>query len=200
MKNSKGQELPQPYLDLAIMRREQYEGVGDDISMTDCFIWRETCEKFSWWYAVNKGETPEIPAASIAELGAWRKSREENKQSDFWGKAAMVADELRPEPDYKAMYDELCKRYKALDHNHNRLCQDYDFYKHRTNVIAAPTTSRNWIAECVPYQKCPVCDGEGQVRPLWNKHAQEPTYVKCDVCDGKKIIEMAAEGKKRGRL
>lgn len=171
MKNSKGITLIQPYHDLALMRREQFHGEGDNISKTTCFMWSKTPECYDWWDHVDNGDMPEIPAASLAELEAWRKSREENKQE------AMVED--NPEPDYKAMYDELCKRYKALDHNHNRLCQDYDFYKHRTNVIADPTTSRNWIAEC-------------SMRLFSTGVSLELSWDKAQ--------KWAAEGKKRGHL
>lgn len=108
MKNSKGETLPQPYYDLALMRREQQKGsyfvknlqkeFEAKQEVNHAFNWLDAPEKEYLWAAVFMGKTPEIPAASLAELEAWRKSREENKQSEFWGKAAMVADELRDEP------------------------------------------------------------------------------------------------------
>lgn len=38
---------------------------------------------------------------------------------------------------------------------------------------------------CIPYQKCPVCDGKGFV---WNTGVI--SSVTCDVCNGAKIIPM----------
>ena len=98
MKNSKGETLPQPYYDLALMRREQNKFFSNEKYLASSFSWVDTLEGSKFWAKVSNGNIPEIPAASLAELEAWRKSREENKQSEFWGKAAMVADELRDEP------------------------------------------------------------------------------------------------------
>lgn len=42
------------------------------------------------------------------------------------------------------------------------------------------------VVDCVPYQRCPICDGTGTV---W---AGDFTiaYKTCDVCNGRKIIPM----------
>lgn len=156
MKNSKGQELQQFYRDLAMMRMEQQKD-SDYVKMwhkefevtqllKDAFCWDNTPEKGSWWEDVYFDETPEIPASSLAELEAWRKQREESKQSDFWGKAAMVADELRPEPDYKAMYEELEVKYKDLQWTFSELREQKIELEKRAENTTTPT--RNWIAEC----------------------------------------------------
>jgi len=76
MKNSKGQTIPQPYLDLAMMRREQQEvsqyrkDWDSHFSRTNelfqGFEWQITPEKGDWWADVNEGNSPEIPASSLA--------------------------------------------------------------------------------------------------------------------------------------
>jgi hypothetical protein len=48
----------------------------------------------------------------------------------------------------------------------------------------------------VPYQKCPVCNGYGEVQPNWNRGATSPVWVPCDVCKGAKIIRMAGNDRK----
>lgn len=40
---------------------------------------------------------------------------------------------------------------------------------------------------CIPYQKCPVCDGKGFV---WNTGVSSSVSSPCDVCHGAKIIPM----------
>ena len=96
MKNRKGQTIPQPYLDLAMMRREQQEvsqyrkDCDSHFSRTNelfqGFEWQITPEKGDWWADVNEGNSPEIPASSLAELEAWRKAK-------------LI--------DYKTMYEDL---------------------------------------------------------------------------------------------
>ena len=54
------------------------------------------------WFEVNEGNSPAIPASSLAELEAWRKAK------------ATISKNGTVEPDYKAMYDELAGRYKDL--------------------------------------------------------------------------------------
>lgn len=75
MKNSKGEILPQPYYDLALMRREQQSGTGDEIVYDTCINWRNTPEGYDWWLDANNGNTPAILASSLAELDLWRKSK-----------------------------------------------------------------------------------------------------------------------------
>lgn len=57
--------LPRPYRMLAEYRRE--EGGGGD-GLCGAFTWIETPEGYDFWQAVNNGNFPEIPAASIREL------------------------------------------------------------------------------------------------------------------------------------
>ena len=112
MKNRKGQTLEQPYLDIAMMRREQqewregmkvrYKKFEETQLLINAFYWEETPEKYDWWHEVYIGKTPDIPASSLAELEAWRKAK------------ATISKNGTVEPDYKAMYDELAGRYKDL--------------------------------------------------------------------------------------
>ena len=112
MKNRKGQTLEQPYLDIAMMRREQqewregmkvrYKKFEETQLLINAFDWEETPEKYDWWHEVYIGKTPDIPASSLAELEAWRKAK------------ATISKNGTVEPDYKAMYDELAGRYKDL--------------------------------------------------------------------------------------
>lgn len=149
MKNSKGETLPQPYYDLALMRREQQKGsyfvknwqkeFEAKQEVNYAFDWLDAPEKEYLWAAVCMGKTPEIPAASLAELEAWRKSREENKQE------AMVADELRDDTtdttDWKAKYEALEKEANELTAALKELGAKYDELKYGD-------PDRNWIAEC----------------------------------------------------
>ena len=112
MKNRKGQTLEQPYLDIAMMRREQqewregmkvrYKKFEETQLLINAFYWEETPEKYDWWHEVYIGKTPDIPASSLAELEAWRKAK------------ATISKNGTVEPDYKAMYDELAGMYKDL--------------------------------------------------------------------------------------
>ena len=112
MKNRKGQTLEQPYLDIAMMRREQqewregmkvrYKKFEETQLLINAFDWEETPEKYDWWHEVYIGKTPDIPASSLAELEAWRKAK------------ATISKNGTVEPDYKAMYDELAGMYKDL--------------------------------------------------------------------------------------
>ena len=96
MKNRKGQTLEQPYLDIAMMRREQqewregmkvrYKKFEETQLLINAFDWEETPEKYDWWHEVYIGKTPDIPASSLAELEAWRKAK-------------LI--------DYKTMYEDL---------------------------------------------------------------------------------------------
>lgn len=170
IKNSKGDVLPQPYLDLALMRREQQNGVENYIDCDTCFSWIRTPEDEEFWHDVNNGETPDIPAASLAELEAWRKSREENKQE------AMVDD--NPEPDYKAMYEDVKGSYEILDKS-----------LHEALEKLQEQTDRNWIAECAMM----ITGGLSQGTHLPpNTEMIEYAWTLAEA--------WAAEGKKRGRI
>lgn len=81
------QDLPQPYRALAEMRREQQinsEWVKKcDTEFTEtnelhlAFYWENTPEGGDWWKDLNEGNTPEIPAESLAELKEWQKEHPE---------------------------------------------------------------------------------------------------------------------------
>ena len=95
MKTRKGQTLEQPYLDIAMMRREQQEwreGMKvrykkfEETQLLIMYRDWETPEKYDWWHEVYIGKTPDIPASSLAELEAWRKAK-------------LI--------DYKTMYEDL---------------------------------------------------------------------------------------------
>ena len=45
------------------------------------------------------------------------------------------------------------------------------------------------VLECVPYQKCPVCDGEGVIKTP-SRIEKLLISVTCNVCKGAKIIPM----------
>ena len=102
MKNRKGQTIPQPYLDLAMMRRDQQGRTDNQELLIASLIWKLTIEGEDLWFEVNEGNSPAIPASSLAELEAWRKAK------------ATISKNGTVEPDYKAMYDELAGRYKDL--------------------------------------------------------------------------------------
>ena len=100
MKNRKGQTIPQPYLDIAMMRREQQEGsefrnkldakFENNGRLDYAFDWYTYPEYFGWWSDVYYGKTPDIPASSLAELEAWRKAK-------------LI--------DYKTMYEDLLDKH-----------------------------------------------------------------------------------------
>ena len=70
-------ELPEPYKSLAEMRREQAGNTGDELANSnETFIWAFTLEGGLFWSKLNDGYTPDIPASSLAELEAWKKSKD----------------------------------------------------------------------------------------------------------------------------
>ena len=76
----------QPYLDLAMMRRDQQGRTDNQELLIASLIWKLTIEGEDLWFEVNEGNSPEIPASSLAELEAWRKAK-------------LI--------DYKTMYEDL---------------------------------------------------------------------------------------------
>jgi len=147
MKNNKGELLPQPYLDLARMRREQYKYFQHEKILGSAFFWEDTLEGGEFWVNVDKGETPEIPAASLAELEEWRKANcipVENENSDdmcfhecpncndrCYCSAQPCSCCTQDEPDYKGLYEHRTAQF-------NELLAKYE----------NQTPSRNWVAEC----------------------------------------------------
>ena len=92
------QDLPQPYRALAEMRREQQinselfrtevqytKGFERDSVLKNAFCFNETHEGAFWWYDLDKGNTPEIPAASLEELKEWQnKTMNLQKGQTIW--------------------------------------------------------------------------------------------------------------------
>lgn len=135
MKNSKGETLEQPYLDLAMMRREQQEGseyrktwdfdFEEKGFLLYAFDWDKTPEKIDWWYDLFIGNSPDIPSSSLADLEEWRKAKQEANKPETWGKQLYDSGQFHDlltkyenaEPDYKAMYEEAVKErdyYRTL--------------------------------------------------------------------------------------
>lgn len=79
------QELPSPYRELAEMRREQQKDThygttwknrfNETNNLFYAFGWGETPDGFEFWARAYSGNTPEIPASSLAELAEWQKSK-----------------------------------------------------------------------------------------------------------------------------
>lgn len=132
MKNCKGQELPQPYYDLAEMRRDQKCGVKDvTIMLSSAFNWATTLEGYDWWSSVFKGNKPSIHYASLAELDEWRKAK------------ATISKMGTVEPGYKAKYEAEKEMAEYYENQYNVL----------KDAIITPTAEpqspdRNWVAEC----------------------------------------------------
>lgn len=143
MKNSKGETLPQPYLDLARMRGEQRPSDGSIFG----FIWNNTPECYDFWSCVNRGETPVIFEFSLAELDEWRKAKSAHISiSDFDPKInekpyAQPA-EAEPATDWKAKYEEMKAERDYYRHEYELKCIELD------DIDNKPTPTRNWVAEC----------------------------------------------------
>lgn len=87
----KTQDLQQPYRALAEMRRDQQKDskifsdykeyfideFNTDNELRKAFNWECSCEKHNFWEKVYNGNTPEIPAESLAELKEWQKEHTE---------------------------------------------------------------------------------------------------------------------------
>ena len=82
-------DLPQPYRTLAEMRREQQinselfrkevqytKGFEKDSLLKNAFCWNVAREGSFWWYDLDNGKLPGIPAESLAELGEWQKEKQ----------------------------------------------------------------------------------------------------------------------------
>ena len=84
------QDLQQPYRALAEMRREQQinselfrkevqytKGFEKDSLLKNAFCWNVAREGSFWWYDLDNGKLPGIPAESLAELKEWQKEHPE---------------------------------------------------------------------------------------------------------------------------
>lgn len=69
MKNILISELPEPYRSLARLREKKFhERNQDDRPLILGFDWTETPEGRVFWFAVDCGELPQIPEASLKEI------------------------------------------------------------------------------------------------------------------------------------
>lgn len=145
MKNSKGETLPQPYLDIARMRREQKP--FDDAYLG--FKWVHTSEGYGWWQTVFYSDfPPAIPAASLAELEEWRSNKLSQMASDAW-----IGKPAEPATDWKAKYEELTAATDALISEYNKLKDLYDkldvtYQRLYVEHMKAGDPTRNLVAEC----------------------------------------------------
>lgn len=174
IKNSKGEVLSQPYLDLARMRKEKRKQADTGLLAWD-FIWRPTLEGNDWWDIVDKGETPEIPAASLAELEDWRKY-----------KPAIPKNETA-EPDWKAMYEDMKAERDYYRHEYELKSMELD------DIDSRPTPDRNWVAECAM----------AAMQGFLASYAGATTDPKVEPVAQKSwdyAEAMSAEGRKRGHL
>lgn len=185
IKNSKGEVLSQPYLDLARMRKEKRKQADTGLLSWD-FIWRPTLEGLDWWDIVDRGETPEIPAASLAELEDWRKY-----------KPAIPKNETA-EPDWKAMYEDMKAERDYYQHEYELKCMELD------EIDNKPTPDRNWVAECAMAAMQGMLSSPTNYKEiehpisgkiLINPQPEEIAKLSFDYAES-----MAAEGRKRGHL
>ena len=123
MKNRKGQTIPQPYLDLAMMRRDQQGRTDNQELLIASLIWKLTIEGEDLWFEVNEGNSPEIPASSLAELEAWRKAK-------------LI--------DYKTMYEELLDKLEFYKKAFEGLKTTVEQNLHTAEL---QSTERNYVCE-----------------------------------------------------
>ena len=123
MKNGKGQTLGQPYLDLAMKRRDQQGRTDNQELLIASLIWKLTIEGEDLWFEVNEGNSPEIPASSLAELEAWRKAK-------------LI--------DYKTMYEDLLDKLEFYKKAFEGLKTTVEQNLHTAEL---QTTERNYVWE-----------------------------------------------------
>lgn len=204
MKNSKGQELQQSYLDLALMRREQkpYQAFSD--MLLNAFDWSLTNEgRFFWSQVFYECKTPEIPESSLAELEAWRKEN---------GMSNIVMTEFDPkinenpyaqsdEPDWKAKYDDLEYEYHKLKFDFEiavteaeESAADLRDLQTKYDELKSGDTSRNWVAECA------MAAMQGMLSYYSGGNGTRPTDEIISEKSWKLAEAWAADGKKRGHI
>lgn len=208
MKNSKGQTLEQPYLDLAMMRREQQEG-SEYRKVQDfyykktgevffAFNWVDTPEKYEFWdeiYYIHL--SPTIPASSMKELEEWRKANGipvENENSDdmcfhecpncndrCYCSAQPCSCCTQDEPDYKAMYEEAVKE------------RDYYRTVYERYWTTEQSSDRNWVAECaMAAMQVFIASYAGATKDPEPENVAKKSFDYAEA--------MIAEGKKRGHI
>ena len=176
MKNSKGQTIPQPYLDLAMMRRDQQGRTDNQELLIASLIWKLTIEGEDLWFEVNEGNSPDIPESSLNELEEWRKKKglsnlkeglEKVKQLPIEQRREIAAkvkagihtespynptaewiDPLKvKEPDYKEMYEALKKEHEDIDKMYLELLEIHQKACAEHDRFSAETTERNYVWE-----------------------------------------------------
>ena len=58
------------------------------------------------------------------------------------------------------------------------------------HIIYRKIITSHKVVDCVPYQKCPLCDGIGQVLQDGFTNGFFKTCTTCTTCSGSKIIPM----------
>ena len=97
MKDINGNDLPQPYYDLAVMRWEKKSGVKDaSTRLITAFEWGKTPEENEFWHEVFKGNHPTIPQSSLDELMAWRKLKDISPVEDITPKNGQTIYAIDP--------------------------------------------------------------------------------------------------------
>ncbi|HCY40419.1 MAG TPA: hypothetical protein DHV48_03560 [Prolixibacteraceae bacterium] len=71
--------------------------------------------------------------------------------------------------------------FKLMD----KLCDGY------TLPDTESKCNKHGVINCVPYQTCPKCGGDGNLLRYNSPNLLGMTVPICDVCEGKKIIPMA---------
>ena len=90
--------------------------------------------------------------------------------------------------EQEQIIEELYNKYPDKEYSTHLVCEAMDIWAERQinklNISA--------VINCVPYQICPKCAGDGDLfrfhSPVLMGTTAKPI---CDVCDGKKIIPMA---------
>ena len=118
-------DLKQPYRALAEMRREQQinselfrkevqytKGFEKDSLLKNAFCWNVAREGSFWWYDLDNGKLPGIPAESLAELKEWQNKKQffdckgdiDKEGQCFCNKdyeATVIAEQPKEEPNDK---------------------------------------------------------------------------------------------------
>lgn len=225
MKDINGNDLQQPYYDLAVMRREQQKGSNwvrkcnqmyeSTKGLRYAFDWCETPEGHSWWDEVFKGNPPSIPDTYLAKLEAWGKEKGINKDpmdamlDEYFNN---LSDEKLAEmekkinaifsrfktadtTDWKAKYEELEKEANELTSTLKELGAKYDEIKYGA---AEPS---KFIAECAMRAMQAMLSNADLMEVvtsglgLGDNVRDKIARVSFDYAEA-----MAAEGKKRGHI
>ena len=154
----------------------RYKKFEETQLLINAFYWEETPEKYDWWHEVYIGNSPDIPASSLAELEEWRKKKglsnikeglEKVKQLPIEQRREIAAkvkagihtespynptaewiDPLKvKEPDYKEMYEALKKEHEDIDKMYLELLEIHQKACAEHDRFSAETTERNYVWE-----------------------------------------------------